>query len=303
MHATRRRRIIKARLVVWSLLLIAPLAIALAQRATVQLSADDGGQYLVDNYGRSLYLNLADEQGASTCLDDCVAKWPPLLVRSQPTAGEGLDPSLLGTIERENGTTQLTYAGWPLYYYSGDATAGTYNGQAAGERWYLVSATGEALTDIAPPQAEQPEAPEEESAGDEAAEPPEQQEQPPEEAEEGEEAQGEEAQGEAAAGEEAGGAAEIDQELYALGQQTFASICAACHGSNGQGGEGVRLVGNNRLADGQHVANVIVHGFGYMPAIGAGFSDEQVAAVATYVRNSWGNEFGPVSVEEVAEIR
>lgn len=44
-------------------------------------------------------------------------------------------------------------------------------------------------------------------------------------------------------------------------------------------------------------------GRGIMPAFKDRLSDEEIAAVATYIRTSWGNDFGPVSSTRVAEIR
>jgi predicted lipoprotein with Yx(FWY)xxD motif len=64
-------------------------------------------------------------------------------------AGEGVDSTLLGTITREDGSTQVTYNGWPLYFYHEDTAAGDTNGQGLeefGGLWYLVSPTGEAVT-------------------------------------------------------------------------------------------------------------------------------------------------------------
>lgn len=267
--------------------LVAGLATVVAQRATLQATEVDAESFLVDSYGRSLYVYLPDEGGASTCYDECEKNWPPLLVRSTPSAGERLDPALLGTTERDDGTTQLTYGGWPLYYYSGDATAGVYFGQGVNEQWYLVSETGEPLKDLPATQPPASETSDEAEASEEEPEP-----------------AAEEAETETAEDPTQSAASEaIDQELYAKGQQVFSNICATCHGQSGGGGEGVRLVGNSALEDAQHVADVVLHGFGYMPAIGAGFSNEEVAAVATYIRNSWGNEFGPVSLEDVEAVR
>ena len=62
-----------------------------------------------------------------------------------PSAGSGLDQSLLGTVKRADGSTQVTYAGHPLYYYSGDASPGTALGQgmsAFGAEWYVLNAKG-----------------------------------------------------------------------------------------------------------------------------------------------------------------
>jgi predicted lipoprotein with Yx(FWY)xxD motif len=63
-------------------------------------------------------------------------------------AGEGVDASLLGTITRDDGTMQVTYNGWPLYFFHEDAAAGDTNGQGIDEfggLWWLVSPAGEAI--------------------------------------------------------------------------------------------------------------------------------------------------------------
>jgi predicted lipoprotein with Yx(FWY)xxD motif len=64
-------------------------------------------------------------------------------------AGDGVDATLLGTITRDDGTTQVTYNGWPLYFFHEDTAAGDTNGQGIDEfggLWYLVLPTGEAIT-------------------------------------------------------------------------------------------------------------------------------------------------------------
>ena len=88
---------------------------------------------------------LADEGSESTCYDDCESAWPPLTVDGDPAAGEGIDGSLLGTTEREDGSTQVTLDGHPLYYFASDATADDVNGQGVGDVWFVVSPEGEAI--------------------------------------------------------------------------------------------------------------------------------------------------------------
>jgi mono/diheme cytochrome c family protein len=65
------------------------------------------------------------------------------------------------------------------------------------------------------------------------------------------------------------------------------------------------LAGNDRLADAAYTIDVVLNGKPgtAMPAFGGRFSDEEVAAVVSYVRTSWGNAFGPVSAAEVAAAR
>jgi predicted lipoprotein with Yx(FWY)xxD motif len=113
--------------------------------ATVAVEASEFGEIVVDSEGRTLYVFLVDEGTESTCYDDCEATWPPLTVEGDPT-GDGVDASLLGTTEREDGSTQVTLDGHPLYYFASDETADDVNGQGVGDVWYVVSPEGEAIT-------------------------------------------------------------------------------------------------------------------------------------------------------------
>ncbi|HLH91992.1 MAG TPA: cytochrome c [Xanthobacteraceae bacterium] len=79
--------------------------------------------------------------------------------------------------------------------------------------------------------------------------------------------------------------------------------CFACHGEFGFGGAGPRFRGDRFLGLTDYVIGQILVGRDIMPPYGETLSDDQVAAVATYVRNSWGNRFGPVQPQQVAAIR
>jgi predicted lipoprotein with Yx(FWY)xxD motif len=110
----------------------------------VNLTASaEHGEILTDGEGRTLYLFTQDAGGASTCSGDCATAWPPFTVEGEAMAGTGVDQALLGTITRDDGTTQVTYNGHPLYYYAEDINAGDTTGQGVGDVWYLVNAQGE----------------------------------------------------------------------------------------------------------------------------------------------------------------
>jgi predicted lipoprotein with Yx(FWY)xxD motif len=114
--------------------------------ATVGVSQNDElGDFLVDADGMTLYLFTKDTENTSTCYDDCASAWPPLLTDGDPTATAGLDAALLGTTDRTDGATQVTYGGWPLYYWVKDQAPGDTTGQDVGEVWYVVSPAGEAV--------------------------------------------------------------------------------------------------------------------------------------------------------------
>jgi mono/diheme cytochrome c family protein len=81
------------------------------------------------------------------------------------------------------------------------------------------------------------------------------------------------------------------------------SGCFACHGELGYGGAGPRFRNDKLLAADQYVIGQILLGRGIMPSFAQRLNNDQIAAVATYVRNSWGNDFGPVSPDDVAKGR
>jgi predicted lipoprotein with Yx(FWY)xxD motif len=113
--------------------------------ATVAVEDSDLGEIVVDAEGRTLYVFLADEGSESTCYDECEASWPPLTVEGDPVPGDGVDASLLGTTEREDGSTQVTLDGHPLYFFAADETPDDMNGQGVGDVWYVASPSGEAI--------------------------------------------------------------------------------------------------------------------------------------------------------------
>ena len=107
------------------------------------------GTILVDGKGQTLYLFVPDhDTGRSTCYSICAVQWPPLLLPKgieKPVATGDAKASLLGTTRRKNGTIQVTYAGWPLYWFIYDAKPGDATGQGLnnlGGLWYVLSPTG-----------------------------------------------------------------------------------------------------------------------------------------------------------------
>jgi predicted lipoprotein with Yx(FWY)xxD motif len=110
---------------------------------TVDTTESDLGTILTDAEGRTLYVFLSDSEGESTCYDDCAQAWPALETEGDAQAGEGVDASLLGTTERQDGALQVTYNEMPLYYFADDEEPGQTNGQGIGDVWFVVSPEGE----------------------------------------------------------------------------------------------------------------------------------------------------------------
>lgn len=113
-------------------------------KGSVALASTKLGKVLVDGKGRTLYLFEADGPAKSACDGGCAAAWPPY-VGGTPQAGTGVTGALLGTTARDDGGTQVTYAGHPLYYYAGDRAPGDAAGQGLdqfGAKWYVLGTDG-----------------------------------------------------------------------------------------------------------------------------------------------------------------
>ncbi len=109
------------------------------------------GAVLVNSEGHTLYTFAPDQRSKVTCVSSCAAVWPPLKLASSETAAGSpqLKASLLASDPDPEGGRVVTYAGWPLYTYAADGTAGQDNGQAIeanGGRWYVIAPSGKIVT-------------------------------------------------------------------------------------------------------------------------------------------------------------
>ena len=96
----------------------------------------------------------------------------------------------------------------------------------------------------------------------------------------------------------------------APGKETYEDHCAACHRSNGEGLAAKFPALKQHpvvLGDATKVIGVVLFGEkgprGQMPAWQDKLNDQEVAAVATYIRQAWGNQASPVSPEAVQARR
>ena len=95
---------------------LATAALASTKTSTIALKSTAVGKVLVGANGRTLYLFTADKGTKSACYGQCASYWPPLIA-GKPTAGTGLNASMLGTTKRKDGKLQVTYHGHPLYFF------------------------------------------------------------------------------------------------------------------------------------------------------------------------------------------
>ncbi|MDQ3247146.1 MAG: hypothetical protein M3Q52_09725 [Pseudomonadota bacterium] len=105
---------------------------------------EEYGAYLVDAEGRSLYVLEGSRQsgqgaGGRQCTDECLTQWP---------AYTGGAPSSAGGAGEAQASQPLTFAGWPIYYYTGDRNPGSAAGQGYADKfgtWHLISPQGEPI--------------------------------------------------------------------------------------------------------------------------------------------------------------
>ena len=96
--------------------------------------------------------------------------------------------------------------------------------------------------------------------------------------------------------------AELKAVLMDEGQLVYGRDCAECHA---QGGIGAALGGNRNLADKDRVITRILQGSpdAAMEAFGPSLTDREIAAVGTFVRNTWDNDFGAIAEADVKRVR
>ena len=108
------------------------------------------GKVIVDPKGFTLYDFHKDQGTKSSCYGACASVWPPLLSSGTAKAQGSVQQSMLGTTKRNDGTTQVTYAGHPLYTYQGDSAPGQANGNdfsQFGAQWYALMPSGQEPAD------------------------------------------------------------------------------------------------------------------------------------------------------------
>lgn len=251
------------------LLLALSLFSAAQEEPTFTAQRGLGADYLTDSEGRSVYIYLRDGPNSSTCTDACEVNWPPVLVTGELTAGPGVLVSLMSTLERADGTAQLVYNGWPLYYYAHDSGPGEAHGHRLGEVFYLISTSGSRVHSAIESQiSEAVQAAQAEAGGDQATQ-------------------------------------EVADAEVLDGEHLYVSNCAACHGREGEGAVGPGLAGNAAMERADYIISTVLFGReGHgMPPFADVLSNDEIAAIVTHVRQSWDNSYPAVTPAAVDELR
>jgi predicted lipoprotein with Yx(FWY)xxD motif len=114
----------------------------------IQTADSQFGAVLFDGDDRAIYYFDKEKGSTSECYGACAEAWPPVLTEGAPRAGQGAKGGLLGTTERDDGSTQVTYDGHPLYYYVDDPQGEVlcHNVEEFGGLWLAVQGNGQPVS-------------------------------------------------------------------------------------------------------------------------------------------------------------
>ena len=103
------------------------------------LENDKVGKYLADSNGKTLYYFTKDTAKVSNCSGECVKLWPPFVAKDFEVP-KGFDKKDFAAITREDTKEQqVTYKGYPLYYFANDKSKGDINGQGVKDIWFVLN--------------------------------------------------------------------------------------------------------------------------------------------------------------------
>jgi predicted lipoprotein with Yx(FWY)xxD motif len=124
----------------------APAGTQPAGGTVIKTAGSRFGEMLFDGNGQAIYLFDREQTAKPECYDACAEAWPPVLTKAPPVAAGRADPTALGVTRRTDGTTQVTYAGHPLYFYAheGRNQVLCHNVREFGGLWLVVTPSGRA---------------------------------------------------------------------------------------------------------------------------------------------------------------
>jgi predicted lipoprotein with Yx(FWY)xxD motif len=113
---------------------------------TITTADSEFGAMLFDEAGQAIYLFDKETTQRPDCYGDCAAAWPPVLTSGMPQGTGATRGDLLGTVERDDGSMQVTYAGHPLYYYAHEEPGQVlcHDVEGFGGLWLVVTPDGTA---------------------------------------------------------------------------------------------------------------------------------------------------------------
>lgn len=121
-----------------------PSSSSAATGTTIIASDSAFGPMLYNEKKQAIYIWQLEESSTPECYGDCAVQWPPVLTNGTPIASSGVNGKLLGTTQRTDGSTQVTYNGHPLYYYAHEnpGEVKCHNIKTHGGLWWVIQPSG-----------------------------------------------------------------------------------------------------------------------------------------------------------------
>lgn len=96
-----------------------------------------------------------------------------------------------------------------------------------------------------------------------------------------------------------------EEELISMGEELYVDNCAACHQEGGEGTGAYPMLDGNPFVtqDPERPIRQVINGQGAMPGFGNSLSDEEIAAIVSYIRNAWTNDSSVVMPDQVQQAR
>jgi predicted lipoprotein with Yx(FWY)xxD motif len=112
--------------------------------AVITTGDSEFGTMLFNDKGQAIYIWELEESTKAECYGDCAEAWPPVLTDGSPRAAGSVSKDLLGTTQRTDGSTQVTYNGHPLYYYAHEKAGEVkcHNIRTHGGLWWVIQPSG-----------------------------------------------------------------------------------------------------------------------------------------------------------------
>lgn len=110
----------------------------------ITTGSSEFGTMLFNEKNQAIYIWELEESSKAECYGDCAKSWPPVLTDGAPQASGEVKGDLLGTTRRNDGSTQVTYNGHPLYYYAneGPGEVKCHNIVTHGGLWRVIQPNG-----------------------------------------------------------------------------------------------------------------------------------------------------------------
>lgn len=115
-----------------------------AAGVVITSASSNYGQMLFNDDGQAIYIWEREKSAKPRCYGDCAQAWPPVLTDGAPVAAGRVSAKKLGTTQRSDGTTQVTYNGHPLYYYTDELPGEVrcHNVATHGGLWWVITPKG-----------------------------------------------------------------------------------------------------------------------------------------------------------------